>query len=225
MSNFLQICRAVRLKTGLQGTGPSTVTSVSGLEGQIVGAVQDVWKNLQNFRQEWRWSRDRAEVIIDAGDTTKTLLQILGSGYRFRVWHKDQIYAKPTSTGKYVPLRYVEWDSFVRGTINNTTAQKIKYYTIRPEDYAIVFIEADEEHTLKVEYQKSIQNLTADADVPEMPTDYHDILVYAAVEIMAAQVGNPGIYDQYAQEQIRLTNALMREQLPKKHLWIAGGIA
>lgn len=220
--NFLQICRDVRLKTGLQGTGPSTVVSASGIEELLVGAVKDAYDNIQNFREEWRWLLGREDVTLPDSSTERNLSQALGPSYRFKKWYKSRFYAKKTGEDSYYPVYWMDWEDFIYYNINITDAQDLRYFSIRPEDKAIVYPLLNGEHTLKVEYQKSNQVLSADTDVPELPLDFHRLIVYAAVEIMSAQVGNPGIYDQYSQDQIRLTNALMRQELPRKRAYSFG---
>lgn len=213
--NFIQIARETRKRSGMQGTGPSSV-SATGYESAIVAYVQDAWEDIQREREWWRWMRSEIMFLTTAGKKEYTLEEIFGPSYRFNRWHKDTLYIKVDD--KWSKLYFLEYDNFIASTQNQVNETKPFRYTIRPEDSAIVIESPAEVYTLKVDYQKSIQELENDSDVPEMPSQFHKLIVYGATMKYAEELGRQGKFNSYSVNYTRLLYVLMRNQLPKEYL-------
>lgn len=220
--NFIELVKAVRLRVGMQGTGPASVTT-TGYEAALVAAVSDAWIDIQNERKDWRWMRDTATFLTTQGQTEYTTTEILGPTPRHKYWLKDTGYAM--INGQYRPIINYNYDRFVylyQNTTHDTVPDK---YTIQDNNYSLIFTPPDGVYTMKIDYQKSPQTLVGDTDVPELPSYYHLLIVYAAVEKYASYISSPETYQQYALQHARMMNQVMRDQLPKKVVKPTGGIA
>jgi len=213
--NFIQLARETRKRAGLQGTGPSSV-SATGYEAAIVSYVQDAWADIQNERNQWRWMRGQAAFTISQGDGEYLLGDIFSPGYRFNRWHKDTCYILVDS--KWNPLRFMAYDQFVYLTQNQTEDTRPSRFTIRPQDSALLFDSPDGPYSIKIDYQKSLQELVIDSDVPEMPEQFHRLVVYGGVMNYAEELGRQGKFNYYSVKYTRMLNILMRNQLPKEIL-------
>jgi hypothetical protein len=63
------------------------------------------------------------------------------------------------------------------------------------------------------EYQRSPQLLVANDDVPEMPTKFHDLIVWEAARLLNLADGAYDALSASAQEVVTLRAQLKREQL------------
>lgn len=213
--NFIQLARMARKRVGLQGTGPSSV-STTGYDAALVAYVQDAWADIQNERNQWRWMRSEASFMTSSGNGEYLLGSIFSPGYRFNRWHKDTCYTLYNS--KWTKVRFVEYDKFIELTQNQTEEGKVSYYTIRPQDSALLFNTPDAPYSIKIDYQKSLQELVSDADVPELPDQFHRLIIYGAVMNYSEELGRQGKFNYYSIKYTRMLNLLMRNQLPKEIL-------
>lgn len=220
--NFIELVKAVRLRVGMQGTGPSSVTT-TGYEAALVAAVSDAWIDIQNERKDWKWMRETASFLTSQGVNEYSVTNILGPSARHKYWLKDTAYIM--IDGQYKHMRNYRYDNFVYLNQNNTEETTPDRYTIRDNNYSIIMQYPDSAYTIKIDYQKSPQVLVSDTDIPELPSYYHLLIVYAAVEKYASYISNPETYQQYSLQHARMMNQVMRDQLPKKIVKPTGGIA
>lgn len=221
---YIELVRAVRGRSGVQGTGPASISSASGAELDLVNATSDAWMDLQNYRDDWRWLRDEKSFLISPSSQTYTPAQIFVTPpIRHKRWLKEKMaYCGTEGSLGYIP--YIPYDYFQHLELNNIVGKKPAYYTVRESDNALVFPKLDQQYTFKINYQKSPQVLSAGTDVPELPEYFHLLIVYAAIEKYSVVISSPEVYQKYSYDHAKLMGALMRDQLPKKILRV-GGIA
>jgi len=211
---FLELVRAVRSRVGMQGSGPTGVTTATTAEMDLVNAVSDAWIDLQLFRnEEWRWMRNTTSFNMVAGTNTYTESTIFPVNSRLSYWRKDTCYAMVN--GKKIPVYPIEYDTFIYRTNNDTSTRYPYIFTVRPWDNALLFNTPNDTYTIYIDYQKTPQQLVANGDIPELPTRFHLAIVYAAVEKYDAIIGTTS-YDQYAQQHAIILGQIMRNQLDKK---------
>ena len=216
---YLKMAQTVRQLVGMQGTGPSDVNA-TGAEGMFLVLVQNAWKDIQTARKKWKWMRDEKSFATAIGTTAYTPLTIFGPNNRFKSWYKDTFYI--TIDGKKHPLWFREYDYFKYKNANVTTQSSPNEFTIRPYDSAILINPPDSMYSITADYKKSIQNLVAASDEPEMPSDYHDLIVYEAVKRYGISIGMIHIYQEYEQNQTELWGSLLRDQLPREIFKVRG---
>ena len=79
--------------------------------------------------------------------------------------------------------------------------------TIDPQRNLILGPKPDAAYTITGEYQMSAQVLAADGDTPEMPSDYHQLIVYSAMKKYGGFHSAPEV----SARGITEGNALMRQ--------------
>ncbi len=216
---FIQMAQAVRKLVGLQGSGPSSVDA-TGVEGMFIELVKTSWKDIQNSRSKWKWMRDEKTFSMVVGTTAYTPATVFGPVNRFKHWYKDTFFV--TVGGQKTPLRFVEFDTFRDRHINDTTNAPIYDFTIRPKDSALIFTPPDSTYTITCCYHKSNQDLSAATDIPELPEDFHLVIVYKAVASYALSMAISHIYQEYSMEYNKLYGSLLRDQLPRDIFKIKG---
>lgn len=217
---FLELVKAVRSRVGMQGTGPASVTSATTFEMDLVNSVSDAWIDIQNFRENWKWMRTTTNFIMTASKTTYTLTEILGPNNRHKRWLKNTVFVE--ENGAKRPVRFLEYDVFEHKFANEITPTRVSYFTIVPWDDSLKFNLPDDNYIIYVDYEKSAQFLVNNEDIPEMPVEFHLLVVYAAVEKFSTVVITPEIQQLYSQQYVTMLGQLLRNQLPSKRTIIRG---
>jgi hypothetical protein len=187
--DFLDLVKAACLDSGLVSSQqlPTTVVGLVGRKLKIMNAVVDAWDSIQTGRSDWAWMRDVYTHALIIGQGSYTPAQ-LGIAMRFRSFIPDKPDFQPVTL--YDPaigqadetalcqISRFDWRTmYDRGVQTNT----------RPVHYAIdngkllVGPLPDKTYTLRGSYMKAAQVLTVDADVPELPVDYHPLIKWRAI--------------------------------------------
>lgn len=112
-------------------------------------------------------------------------------------------------------LVFLPWSYFRSvykiGTQNNGLPT---HFTIDPQNNLLLGPKPDGVYVVSGEYQMSAQVLAADADTPEMPSDYHQLIVYYAMRKFASNSVAPEVMSRAVAEGNRLLRQLELDQLP-----------
>jgi len=222
LSTYLQLSTYLRQNTTDSGTGPSAVTSQTGELGRIVAWVASSYTELQQAKL-WRWLRKSFTVSATSGDgayeyddctDTVSLVAIA----RFSSWYKHtfKCYLTSAGVGAEYPLRWLPWEEFRRIYRYGTQTDAPPCHVSEDPTRAFVLGPIpDATYTVSGDYQLGPQILAANGDEPEMPSQYHMLIVYDAMIRYGFHRVAPEAL-QFAQtEHSRLMSALRREQLPQ----------
>lgn len=221
---FLEGVQRLRRETrGVAGAGqPTSVESQTGQLQRLVDYYSDAWENIQNSREDWRWMRKPFTVNTVAGteayafgSCTDTEAGAVIS--RFSRWYRHSIKAYLQSTGvsgEY-PLRYIEWDLFRRiyhyGTQNNGQPAHV---SIDPNNKLCLGPKPDAVYVVGGDFQRSAQILAEDDDEPEMPDEYHMLIVWDALRDYGLATPATEAYVRGETQGKKIRRRLERKQLP-----------
>ena len=223
--NYLAIAQRLVQETNIANTGPSTVIDQKGEMANSVNWVADAYMELQN-KLLWRWLRERFTLNTAAGvDTYAPLVAISeDTGQiidRFKRWRINDVRNQPRcylATGNIrnaSRLSYLSWDDFrdIYTTQQSTDSQP-SHITIDPQDNIVLGPTPNAEYVIVGEYHKSAQTLVENTDIPEMPNDYHMLLVYLAMEDKGFFDSAGEIIARAQKKQNTLMRQLIAEQGP-----------
>jgi hypothetical protein len=220
----------MRRECGIPGVtaSPSTVTAQSGVLEKVVAWVADSWRDIQIRHNNWRWMRSGFTVntVVDDdayayGDCTDTRS---GSAIdRFRQWWMHDRLDPPkcylTSGGVAGEYRLI-WmppEDFRRiykfGIQQSTNGQPI-HITVDDDNKFLLGPKPNSVYTVSGRFQRGAQTLDDDSDVPDMPADFHDLIVYYGMERYAFNSVAPEVLSRAKLEASRLMRALEQDQLP-----------
>jgi hypothetical protein len=227
MSTYLELCQKLGAESGTAGDGlPSTVLTQVGRLAKIVRWVRDAYTMIQQAERDWLWLQGRfsGPTIVsqrnydgnDMGVTTRlSRFLTTGDGSENR-W---SIYLTSTGVSDEGPLKFIAYDDFVVSFMRGTqTNGKPAYFTVAPDGDFLLHPIPDAIYTIQGPYRKAPQTLAADTDEPEMPDEYHDLIVEVALHLFL------GIHDETPQlggwqlRKMERYNQLRREQLPRVKL-------
>lgn len=235
--NFLAIVQRLRRESGSTASGssgPTTVVSQSGIFASLVDWASDAWMAIQRRSDSWKWMRSRFTLVTSSGDDEYAYGDATDVGTssaitRFQRWIPMDEYGYsnltmyPTAAGvaseRY--LSYLDWSAFralfKRGPQSNNTPV---YFTISPDNKILLGPKPDGSYTLQGEYQKSAQTLSADADTPEMPEDYHMLIVWEALKSYSTWAAAPEVWTRADEQGDPINTALHLNQSPA---FVSGG--
>ena len=232
--NFLQIAQRLRVESGLTSSisvSPTTVVAQAGELARIVNWAKDAYTDLQTSKTNWRWLRSRFTIPTVAGTDTYAYTaatdQISSSTIsRFARWIPLADTGEPhltcyrTATGvsDEQMVYFMPWpdfrDEYKRRTQNNG---RPLHFTIDPQNNLVFGPKPDAIYTVVGEYQKSAQTLALDADTPEMPSDYHMLIVWNALLDYAGYSAAPEAFTRAQVKAKPLKSGLEIDQLPDFH--------
>lgn len=169
---YLEICQTVRQECGVQGQGPSAVTSQTGLLKRIVDWVAEADMLIQSKWSDWDFLWAEFSDNTTAGSDELTKPTDLG------MWDRESFsVARGTANGRELPtLDYKEWRKLQNLKINAEPYS----ITILPNGNLKTFQPADAIYNIQGNYWVAPTRLAADADVPVYPARFHRILVERA---------------------------------------------
>jgi hypothetical protein len=219
MANFVEIVRAARLITGMQGTGPSTVETAQGIEEVLVRFVRDAYMDIQSLRDNFDFLENSRSFFTAVGTTLYTPATIfLTATPNFKSYKKGSIYIT-RSDGIKEYLKYVEPQVLEARYLNNTVQATPSEYTIDPATNGLILQRIPNAiYTVSFRYYERPEILLSSTQIPKMPQAFHNLIVYKAVEKMAIYLNNPGLYQSYSVEAARMVGQLMRQEIAKKRM-------
>lgn len=234
MGTFLTICQDTVLDVGIAEDG-ATPTAVTGQVGELLRVVRGVrqgWVDIQNKYDNWRWMRVGFTVPTVSGTAayayTSAIDALTASNItRFARWWADneddwiKCYLTSDGVGVEYRLAFLPWESFRKiyriGTQNNG---KPAHVTIDPQNNLVIGPTPDAIYTISGDYQRSAQILAADDDVPELPSRFHELLQYEAMERNGYFESAQEVITRAQRMRSKLTHELERDQLPPPQLGV-----
>lgn len=229
MSTFLQLAQKLRREVGIAGVGPDAVTNQIGQLLDVVEWTRDSWVDIQNLNQgEWQWLRRtftlQTTINVDTyefGDATDD--DATGPITRFKRWrfedYEDPPKIYPTAGGIRAQrwLIYLPWAHFkliYKIGSNNLNSGPPAHITVDPQKKLVIGPQPNAIYTLTGDFYRSAQRLDADGDVPECDEDFHDGIVYFAMQKYGYKKLAPYQVTRGANEWMRVKRGLEADQLP-----------
>lgn len=225
---FLTGVQTLFYEARLQGSPPSTVTGQSGRAGDLVRWYAQAWDDIQRDRDgKWKWLYANFQLPVaspnyayafgsanDIGDNGSS------NGFitRFRRWDLDPnnpplIYKNTDGIAAQAQLSISEWTALRRTFLIGTQPTAPPTYVTEDPHGRIMFAPSpDTSYTVTGGYWKSNQELSVDADVPELPADYHMLIVYRALVKYGFDQVSSEILSRAQSEGEALYNALVENQ-------------
>ncbi len=222
--NLLAIVQSLHHEAKLAGDPPSGVSGQTGRAADLVRWAIEAYNDIQRQRDgKWTWLRGdwyfdsvadtasyASSVVYDTDDVAFIS--------RFRAWDLDEretplIFLSSDGQATQRDLLVKKWRDFrylyVRATHTATYPGAI---AVKVDNKLFLGPTPDAVYRVTGTYWKSNQTLAVDADIPEMPADYHMAIVYRAIvkygynsvspEILArAEMDGKPIYDALANNQ------------------------
>lgn len=205
--NFLQM--AQRLRQEALGAGasalPSATTSQAGQSAQFVSWINTAWMDIQNMHRDWLWMRRACTVntVSGTGSYASTAFTDVAAAtlvsafshwlfdYKRRLW---TIYLSSGGQSGEVDLIDIDFDSwrflYDRGAAASQQSQPV-YVTAANDLTVKIGPKPNAVYVIRGWYQQAATELSGDADIPELPTQYHMMIVWKALTYYAQHAAAP----------------------------------
>lgn len=213
--NFLALCQRLRQEARIAGTGPSATTGQTGQSARLVSWINNAWMDVQQIHNEWLWMVGSFSGATVADDNTYTAAD--WSVTDLRDWKRDTFtcYLASLGVSDESELGYVPYPLWRREyAIGTQTASRPLHVTVKPDLSVGLGPKPDAIYTVQGEYQKSASELSGDSDTPELPSEFHMLIVWWALAKYAVSEAAPEVYAFAEAERRRLLRELERTQLP-----------
>jgi hypothetical protein len=213
---FLELCQRVREEAGISGTGPVTVVGQSGEMKRIVNWVNSAWGDIQRMRRNWRWMRGSFSFNTTANDYDYTPVQA-GILTRFRAWDRLtlRIYLASLGLGNQHYIPWISYNDYLRIYLTGPLVYGTPVcYSIGPDNKLLLGPTPDGIYTVVGDYFKANQDLALDADEPELPDEYHEYIVFRALEKYGFYESAGEVISRAREEQRHYKRTLEGDQLP-----------
>ena len=227
MSTYLQLCQDTQRECRITGTSIGTVTGNTGQLERVVYWVKDSWTEIQQRYGSWRWMRSTFTVntVISTDKYASTACtddRLAVTINRFSHWwptdyqgysnFKSQLTSSGVGSQRW--LIYLDWSDFrAIYRIGTQTPGQPAHFTIDPQNNIVLGPVPNAIYTITGEYQLSPQILAANADVPEMPSQFHQIIVFKAMTKYGAGTSAPEVSGRGISEGNSMMRALEINQM------------
>ncbi|KAF1008997.1 MAG: hypothetical protein GAK28_00629 [Luteibacter sp.] len=229
MATFLELCKDVhriaRIGEDPPGTAPETVVGQEGVLFEVINWVQDAYRDIQEDQRDWAFRERSATVTIGTVRTVDALL--LPDDYEaLRPFTADfrhrNILVAPTGTAPSAsqPVWFIEWEDwrggrYERGQAAGATGMP-GYFTVMPDGALRFDRTPDAPLDIIIAYRRSVHELLADSDVPILPPQHHQAIVWRALMSYAdSREKTQESYQKWERRRNQAMARLYREQLPE----------
>lgn len=221
--NFLQICQRTRQECSISGSGPVTVVNQTGEMKKIVDWVLTAYEDIQGMYSTWNFLR--FDFSFPTIASSSTYLPSAVNLTELAKWKEDSLRIYLTATGVSDEQRLwpQDWTSFKDfRLIGVIPTGKPSEFSIRPDKSIVLYQTPNDIYTVVGEYFKRPQTMSANADEPLIPSQFHMAVVWKAAMYYAADQGASELYATAEREFKRVMRRLKRDQLP--FISIAGAL-
>lgn len=215
--NYLELVQELTEELGIGGADsgsgvPSTVLAQVGPLGRAVRWIRQANNHINLMWRDWNFlSTDYSEAMtIGSRDWT-----VHSGTETVRQWDRGSFWLNRT-TNDATSLQYLDWTVFRRTkdlgahSVNQTP----KWFSIKPDNTVVVDSPPEQAYTGTAEFWKRGVLLDANDDVPDMPEEYHRLVVVTAGIMYGNKEGAPEIIAGMSSEYAVLVHELQSDQAP-----------
>ena len=215
--NYLQLVQRLKRKCRVSGAMPVTLQNTQNEEvNRLSDWINEAWMAIQRQRTDWRWMRTSMSFTTVEGQASYTLAQIGITD--FGNWATDTFRNYATSAGiqSEIFMDYLAYDvwrnSYQFGALRNSKSRPIQF-TYDPVFSVGLGPVPVEGYTVIGDYYRVATELSADADTPAMPSQFHMAIVYRAMMFYGVSEASPEVYQEGKDEFQKLLGDISKQQL------------
>jgi hypothetical protein len=188
MPTLLQLTQSLERESGTiyQNQRLRTVVGAAGRHEKMIEWIIEAWRIIQMARADWPWMRREFSHALVTGTARYTPAALGITDFsRWALGDPGFAIAPPDNPSVMQDLRsapFAQWKAkWTRGV----------YDPMQPQDFAVDYDgrlcfgpTPDKAYIVSGEYYRSAQILSADSDVPILPSDHHMAIVWRAVMLM-----------------------------------------
>ena len=214
--NFLELCQEVRRECALPGSGPTSVKNQQGILENIIHWTNQAYEAIQLESSEWyfRQAEKTFQTIENVTSYTSEMLDVSNITQGTVSIYLDSVADEALLT----VLPYQDFrENFLVG---EQTASRPYYYSVKnKKDFVIS--KPDDVYTIRFEYTKKAERLVDNTDIPMIPSEYHEAIIYKACMYYSGYEEAGEQYQAFYVRYNEIFNRLVREQ--RDNIIVAAG--
>lgn len=232
MSTLLELSRRLWRESGRIGVKPdANVANAVGDALRMVNAIQDEWLDLQLQPRNWKWKRatESNVLTLDQGEYAATTDFGVTS---FRDWVRPSDDYQPfcyvtSEPGNVWSLEWIRLEAFKRRYLREPVESGRPANWAVDNDGKLLIGPAPDDagYTLSIDYWRGVTELADDDDEPDMPEQFHLLLVWMALESVAIGDEAPHQIARARRNKARLMAQLLDSQADNPHFDELGPLA
>lgn len=191
--NFLEICKRVRQETGVSGDGPSNVSGQVGMYAKIIDWVQTAHQDIQNRQQQWRFDWATISTPLTQGVETYLPSDVWSIDEKSWDFNSMYVYRTADGTASRTWLDRVDYNTYRQTRIPTVQGRPI-YVTWTPDRKLAFYPVPFGDLMFVADYYRKPQVMSANTDIPRIPSEYHMVIVWKAVMYWASSEENPALF-------------------------------
>ena len=223
---FLQLAARLRQEVLASGTGPSTVVGQAGELKRICDWIAEADEEIQQEYDEWKFMVGDFTLNTVADDGSYAASDCVTPITDLRNWKLEtfKIYLSATGVSDETRLRWIDYQAWYEkyNTGSQTSGRPI-HFTIGNDMSIKLGPKPSAVYRVSGEYQKSVDTMTADADVPVYPAEWHKLPLYLGMMKYGRSTGAAEVYQDGERLYSKMLRRMERSQLPRVRM--AGSLA
>lgn len=205
--NFLELCQAVRREAQIPGTGPTVVTDQVGQLAEVVEAVKEAWRAIQEMHESWTFRLGLSDAQLVAGKVLYTPFEL---GMPESISHITQVLIDGRAIEN---LDWVQFEAMITKQADRKGAPG--FWTETPDRKIKFYPEPDSSYPVRIFYVKELQELVDELDKPNIPERYHRIVQWKATMDLVINEGDQLVYQKAYEKYDNLLAQMEVHLLPK----------
>jgi len=217
--NYLSLVKRLARECGVANQ-PTSVVGQTGEAQRLCDWVADAWTDIQTAHQDWEWMRTTAAFETIEGQAVYTPLECGIAEGTFGLWARDTFRNYDTAAGISSEIEmsythYPDWRaSYDLGALKLARTRPIEVSITPAKDIALGPYPAAG-YTITGDYYTAPVLLTANADIPSMPEQFHMAIVWKACMSYGVYEAANEVYQrgetEFAKLMMRMDKAQMTE--------------
>jgi len=217
--NYLEICQRVKSISGIHGSLDTTI-GYTGIYKVITELVNDAWMDIQVYRKDWSFMLDSSSFNTVADQRvyppSSTLINY-ASGSRMGAYILDKMYLNGDSVEHLPYIKYIDILELSKEQRDGRGEPKIWSCSKDTLDL-LIYPYPDKVYEISFYFYKQPITLSYDSDVPALSTQFHEAIVFKALELFAVYIGNQEMYQKYSMDYTRMIGTMMRSYIPHREV-------
>ena len=205
--NRLEIAKAVNALAGTQGV-VTTTEGVTGYQEVLLQFIDKGYREIQVYRKNWKFMQSFVQAALNGLD---------------QVFEDADIALVDKVIYNKAELRQVPYEDWI---LRDHPSGPPSEYTISPLNGSIIFNLPDAPYIVDVYYWHVPDNMTLNVDVPVLPVQYHDIIIYKGCMGLGTYLGNYDLVNENQELYDIAMGQMLRTECPEMHVktkpWVTG---
>lgn len=214
---FLELCQELVSETGIAGNGPTSVTTQVGIFRKVVRWVQRAYTEVQFAEPTWSWLWREGQFHTVIGKRDYDPATDLGLT-DFNQWDKHSLFVLRPDESQRWPMQFMEFEVFRNFFIFQDMTSQVMIHTFTPNKVLRFDHKPNLIETVQFEYWRTPFKFVNNSDVPAFPEQHHDIILYKALMLYAADEEAPAIYADAEKNYLQRLERLRDAELVRPHI-------